>query len=549
MSARVNVVWFKRDLRVTDHAPLTQACASGSVLPVYLYEPALLQQADVSAQHVAFINECLQSLSDDLNTLGLKLVTRVGNAVEVFTALKQKIGSFNLWSHEETGNGATYERDKCVAAWCQANGVTWNEIPSAGVVRRLKNRDVWSSIWAQRMRDEPLGAPQNVSAVSSTYANTNANAITSHGIVPIEKLQLNGVDKAHRQRGGRAAALADLDSFFTQRGQHYRVQMSSPLVAADACSRISAHLAYGTLSIKETVHAVQQQRARLLSMASHERGAGWLPSLKSFEGRLHWHCHFIQKLESAPNIEFTNMHRLYRGLREDNDNASLQRAWMTGETGLPMIDACMRMLAATGWINFRMRAMLVSFSSYHLWQHWRAPALHLAREFLDYEPGIHYPQIQMQSGTTGINTVRIYNPIKQARDHDPSGVFVRRWIPELGRVPTDFIFEPWLMTDNLQHEYGCVLGRDYPMPVIDVAQAADRARKAIWALRQGAEFRSEAQAIFQAHGSRSPNRENRSGTKTTSSARDKRHGKTRTESTKTATLNAAPIQSSLFENE
>jgi deoxyribodipyrimidine photo-lyase len=153
----------------------------------------------------------------------------------------------------------------------------------------------------------------------------------------------------------------------------------------------------------------------------------------------------------------------------------------------------------------------VSFSSYHLWQHWREPALHLAREFLDYEPGIHYPQVQMQSGTTGINTVRIYNPIKQARDHDPEGVFVRRWIPELARVPNDFIFEPWRLTDNLQREYGCVLERDYPRPIVDVEIAAERAREAIWSMRQGAAFKREAHDIFIAHGSRSPSRQGRRG--------------------------------------
>ncbi len=503
MSTRVNIVWFKRDLRVTDHTPLTQACSNGSVLPIYLYEPHLLQKPDVSAQHVAFINECLQSLSKDLGALGLKLVTRVGEALAVFAQLKQVIGDFDLWSFEETGNGATYSRDKQVAAWCRNSGVAWHEFPNAGVVRRLKNRDVWSRIWAERMRDAPLCAPPS--------ASQSLTVIESHGIVPIGTLGLNGVDKKMRQRGGREAALEDLASFFNQRGQHYRREMSSPLLAVDACSRISAHLAYGSLSIREVVHAVAQQRARLLALNEAARGSGWLPSLKSFEGRLHWHCHFIQKLESSPEIEFTNMHRAYRGMREDNDNAVLQRAWMMGETGVPMIDACMRMLAATGWINFRMRAMLVSFSSYHLWQHWRTPSLHLAREFLDYEPGIHYPQVQMQSGTTGINTVRVYNPIKQARDHDPNGTFVRRWIPELARVPTDFIFEPWRMTDNLQREYGCALGRDYPMPVVDIAQAADRARKAVWALREGAQFRKEASAIFQTHGSRSPNRENRNG--------------------------------------
>lgn len=496
-----NVVWFKRDLRVTDHAPLMQGCARGPVLPLYVYEPSLIAQPDVSAQHVAFINECLQTLANDLTAIELKLVTQVGEMTDVLAAIKQRVGPFNLWSHEETGSGATYERDKRVGAWCRANSIAWHESPNGAVVRRLKDRDRWSLIWMQRMKNAPLDVP------APSQATMAPAALDSHGIVPIHRLPVNGCDKALRQRGGRTVALADLHSFFNERGQHYRFEMSSPLTAADACSRISAHLAFGTLSVREAVHAVWRQRAKLLAMDAHEREPGWLPSLKSFEGRLHWHCHFMQKLESDPTIEFTNMHRAYAGLREDNHNAALQTAWARGETGLPMIDACMRVLAATGWINFRMRAMLVSFSSYHLWQHWREPALHLAREFLDYEPGIHYPQVQMQSGTTGINTVRMYNPIKQARDQDPTGAFVRRWIPELARVPTDFIFEPWRMPDNLQREYGCALGRDYPMPVVDVVAAAEHARSTMWIKRKGSEFRKEAQAIFETHGSRNPARE------------------------------------------
>ena len=521
----MNVVWFKRDLRVTDHAPLMQACAHGPVLPLYVYEPSLIAQPDVSAQHVAFINECLQTLDVDLNAMGLKLITQVGEIIDVLASIKLRVGNFTLWSHEETGSGATYERDKRVATWCRANGVAWHESPSGAVVRRLKDRDRWSSIWMQRMKNAPLASPLHGSSPTITF--------DTHSIVAIDRLRVNGQDKLLRQRGGRSVALADLHSFFNVRGQHYRFEMSSPLSAADACSRISAHLAYGTLSVREVVHAVWQQRAKLMAMDEQEREPGWLASLKSFESRLHWHCHFIQKLERAPNIEFTNMHRAYASLREDNHNVALQTAWRNGETGLPMIDACMRMLAATGWINFRMRAMLVSFSSYHLWQHWREPALHLAREFLDYEPGIHYPQVQMQSGTTGINTVRMYNPIKQARDQDPTGAFVRRWIPALAHVPTDFIFEPWRMPDNLQREYGCVMGRDYPMPVVDVIAAAEHARSTMWIKRKGNEFRKEAQAIFETHGSRNPARE---GVKT--------RKKTANRELRTAEINAS--QGSLF---
>jgi deoxyribodipyrimidine photo-lyase len=503
MNRNLNVVWFKRDLRVTDHAPLVQACANGPVLALYVYEPSLIAQPDASAIHVAFVNECLRSLQIDLNALGLTLVTQVGEIVAVLAAIKQRVGALTLWSHEETGNGASYARDKRVTAWCRANGVIWHESPNAAVVRGLKDRDRWSVHWMQRMKVVPLAAPSQCTPARVL--------LDSHGIVPIQRLPVNGHDKPLRQSGGRGVALADLRSFFDGRGQHYRSEMSSPLSAASACSRISTHLAYGTLSVREAIHAVWQQREKLLALDENQRGSGWLASLKSFEGRLHWHCHFIQKLECDPSIEFVNMHRAYAGLREANDNAALRSAWARGETGLPMIDACMRMLAATGWINFRMRAMLVSFSSYHLWQHWREPALHLAREFLDYEPGIHYPQVQMQSGTTGINTVRMYNPIKQARDQDPSGAFVRQWIPPLTRVPTDFIFEPWLMPENLQHQYGCVFERDYPRPVIDVVAAAQYARQTMWLPRKEPAFRSEAQGIFDTHGSRSPSREGAAG--------------------------------------
>ena len=190
------------------------------------------------------------------------------------------------------------------------------------------------------------------------------------------------------------------------------------------------------------MHALIKARMGVDELSREQRPVKPLTSLRTFESRLHWHCHFIQKLESQPEMEFSNLHRAYVGMRAQSGESSHFEAWARGETGFPMIDACMRMLLATGWINFRMRAMLVSFSSYQLWQHWREPALHLARQFLDYEPGIHYPQVQMQSGTKGINTIRMYNPVKQARDHDPAGQFVRRWIPALAQLPDAHIVEP-----------------------------------------------------------------------------------------------------------
>ncbi len=205
----------------------------------------------------------------------------------------------------------------------------------------------------------------------------------------------------------------------------------------------------------------------------------------------------MQKLEDEPRLEFENLHPAYDGLRPAEPDAIRFEAWAKGETGLPFVDACMRALIATGWMNFRMRAMLMAVASYHLWLDWRKPGEHLARLFTDYEPGIHWPQVQMQSGTTGINTVRIYNPVKQGHDQDPDGRFVRRWLPELAEVPDRFLQEPWKWD-----EADRILGKAYPHPIVDHLAAAKEARQRVWGARRGTEFREEAQRIQDKHGSR-----------------------------------------------
>jgi deoxyribodipyrimidine photo-lyase len=196
------------------------------------------------------------------------------------------------------------------------------------------------------------------------------------------------------------------------------------------------------------------------------------------------------------------MARAYDGLREAEFDEGRFAAWCTGRTGYPMVDACMRALRRTGWINFRMRAMLVSFASYHLWLHWREPALHLARLFVDYEPGIHFSQVQMQSGVTGINAVRIYSPTKQALDQDPQGTFIRAHVPELRGVPLRFLAEPWRMPPDEQVRAGCIVGRDYPRPIVDHVAAVAHAKKRIFAVRRTVAAREEAQGVFETHGSR-----------------------------------------------
>lgn len=484
-----NIVWFKRDLRVADHRPLRLAAAQGPVLPLVVIEPDWWRQPDMSARQYNFYRECLLELSDELAALGQPLVVRVGDVVRALKSINREVDIAALWSHEETGNDWTFRRDVKVADWCRQSGIIWNELSQNGVIRRLKSRDGWARNWSAFMA-EPITPA--LLARSSLPRNFESVTIPTAGA-----LGLLGDNPIARQQGGRARALSTLSSFLQERCEPYRSAMSSPVAGERACSRLSPYLAWGTVSMREVAQTTWQRQGELKQLGG-KSVSQWRGSLVSFSGRLHWHCHFMQKLEDEPRLEFRNLHPAYDALRAPSESdAARLTAWKNGETGLPFVDACMRYLAATGWLNFRMRAMLMATASYHLWLHWREPGLHLARQFTDYEPGIHWPQTQMQSGTTGINTVRIYNPVKQGYDQDPDGAFVRRWVPELACIGGPMIHEPWKspLADDL-------LDKVYPIPIVDHMKAAREARQKIYGARKDLNFRETANAIQRKHGSR-----------------------------------------------
>ncbi|MEO1749406.1 MAG: FAD-binding domain-containing protein, partial [Pseudomonadota bacterium] len=363
-----------------------------------------------------------------------------------------------------------------------------------GVVRPSNNRNKWASQWEDFMTAPTIDMPKR---------SAMAQGFTSQPMPTPSNLGLQPDPCPNRQRGGRIEGVAALQSFLDVRGRNYQKEMSSPITAQDACSRLSAHLTWGSISMREIVHAAYHHRVTLAETPKEHRDFD-LRAVDAFIARLHWHCHFIQKLEDEPEIEHHTFHPAFEKARVSDSEDSRKRltAWATGQTGWPFVDACMRSLTATGWINFRMRAMLVAVASYHLWLDWRETGKVLARLFTDYEPGIHWSQVQMQSGTTAINTLRIYNPIKQSQDQDPDGLFIRKWVPELADIPNEYIHAPWMMPPLLQKEFGFEIGKDYPAPITDHIQAAKDARAKISEIRRTEGFRDEQLKVLEKHGSR-----------------------------------------------
>lgn len=493
---KIHLVWFKRDLRVRDHAALSQACTTsqndrGCVLPLFIVQKSVLTAPDSDIRHWEFVRESLVELRNRLADLGAPLIVRCGEAVDVLRDLHQRHPLAAIHSHQETGNLLTYAVDRAVAGWAWSQQVPWHEYPQNGVIRRLKSRTGWSVKWEQRMAEPIIAIPPDLVPVP----------LLDPGEIP--ELSLPSVGGSRFQKGGETRAQKILQSFLDHRGANYSKHLSSPVTAWEGCSRISPHLSWGTISLKTVV-----QRARLKAdeLRSIKRSGTTTPyalgSLRAFTSRLHWRCHFQQKLEDQPDLEIRNLWRVADGLRPEEPDPAKLTAWKDGLTGFPFLDACLRAVRETGWMNFRMRAMMVSFASYDLWLPWKEPALHLARCFLDYEPGIHYPQVQMQSGTTGINTLRMYDPVKQGRDHDPQGIFVRRWIPELADVPLAHLHEPWLMSAFEQTNCQMVIGRDYPPRIVDHKAATALAKERLYALRRDRSAKAEADAIQQKHGSR-----------------------------------------------
>nr|MBV6630535.1 deoxyribodipyrimidine photo-lyase [Oceanococcus sp. HetDA_MAG_MS8] len=476
MHTSLAVLWFKRDLRLYDHAAVTAASAHPRVLPVLVIEPEYWRQSDRSPRHYALWRQAAEDLLQSLRAMQRPGWVRHAPILQALDELRRQFGAFTLYSHQETDSQWTYSRDRSVSQWCRNQGMTWTQPRQFGVVRGMRRRQGWARQWEALMTEQPLAQP--------TWQGQPPPP--GDPLPRLQDIDFCAQDElpTTQQDSRRAASLQRLEQFLHQDGHSYRGGMSSPISAQRASSRLSLALSVGSLSLREIVH---RSRERLQNLDPDDPAQRrWRASLRSFDKRLHWHCHFIQKLETAPHLEQRNMHSAYDALAPEPVTQDALNRWVQGQTGWPFVDACMRSLRHSGWINFRMRAMLVSVASYHLGIHWRESGVLLARIFCDYEAGIHWPQVQMQSGTTGINTYRMYNPIKQGLDQDPEASFIAQWVPELASLPPALRHQPW----KAGHPPA-----GYPSRIGDHSLLARAARQRRAGLRSGAAFAQEARAL------------------------------------------------------
>ena len=450
------VVWHRRGLRVPDQ-PAVAAAADEfeTVCPLFVFDPQFYGGDGLACDaRLRFLHECLTDLAAGYRDRGTELVFAHGDPLDVLAAFADAGWALRATADPVARYGAA--RDDRAAAL----GVEF--VADDGLRRGPDSREGWSDHAEAYLTDEPR-APGDLGTHGVDSPTTVAAVEERYDVSPA---------KTRVPTGGREAAFARLRAFADGIAA-YPGSIADPADAEEGTSRLSPYLRFGCLSVREAYRVVDER-------ATDDRGR------EAFVTRLYWNRHYTQKLADWSGWTDRAVNPVFRGFGRSTHDPDLVEAWKRGQTGFPMVDAAMRCLRETGWLNFRARALCASFFGYILRQPWRVGADHFYHHLIDADPAINYTQWQQQTGMTGVNTTRIYNPRKQVREHDPEGAFVGEWVPELRPVPPDYLDRPERMPLSLQAEVGVSVGDDpdddYPYPVVDYEARREAAAEEFAAL-------------------------------------------------------------------
>ena len=452
--------WFRRDLRVADNTALAHAARDADrVVPVFILDDHYARDPHVGPARFRFLRESLEELERALLRHGGRLIVRPGPAARALPALLTETGADAVYANAEIGPYPE-ERDREAAAAVEAAGGKFrifdDELlvaPDAVATDAGDPYTVYtpfSKKWMAAEKRDPWPVPA-------------ALATPELPSVPLAKVgawRRLGPDPASR-RGGETAARALLAGFFATAAAHYAEDRNRPDRAGT--SRLSPHLHFGTISAR-TIRAAAEDAGRDAPPAQREH-------IRRYVLELAWREFYHHVLFHFPRVATESFRPEFDRLEWKDDPAGLD-AWRRGRTGFPLVDAAMRQLATTHWMHNRARMVAASFLTKDLHIHWRTGERWFEHELADGDLANNNGGWQWAAGcgTDAAPYFRVFNPVLQSRKFDPQGVYIRRFVPELSRVPPEKVHEPWTMTPEEQKASGCRVGADYPSPIVDHAR-------------------------------------------------------------------------------
>jgi deoxyribodipyrimidine photo-lyase len=471
MTLRNSLVWFRRDLRVDDHAALHHALLSSHrVTGVFVFDTDILDGLPPDDRRVQFIHDSVRELDDRLRALGGYLIVRYGRAAQVIPALAAGLDAESVFANHDYEPQAI-ARDRAVADALRRDGRSLQTFKDQVIFEKDEVLTLaggpfsvftpYKNAWLKRLAAEPeallpFETLPHVAALAPAPSGHALPSLHDLGFMP---------NAAPVGDAGMSGAARLLDAFM-ERLARYDRERDFP--ALDATSRLSVHLRFGTLSVRALVRMLRER------IASGNGGAGapvWLSELI-------WREFYMMILYRHPRVCTQSFKQAFEAVRWDEGEQAdaLFAAWCEGRTGYPLVDAAMMQLNRTGFMHNRLRMVTASFLTKDLGIDWRRGERYFARRLNDYELSSNNGGWQW-AASTGCDAqpwFRIFNPVTQSRRFDPDGSFIRLHLPQLAGLEGAAVHAPWLAGKEVLERAGVVLGRDYPLPVVDHEQARVR---------------------------------------------------------------------------